>query len=384
MSAVQAATVQVPALPDTQSDRRRDVDAKHQWVAQFLQERGCEGLLVLDPHNFAWLSSGAWVRSVLDPEDMPALLYTANQRYLVCSNVESQRMFDEEINGLGYMLKEWPWHWRRAQLVSDLCYGRAMLSDVPCGQTQCVGDVLAVRRRAMSAYEQACYQALGEILTQAVETTCREAQPGETERDLAARVAEKLIRRGAMPIALSVAGDGRSRHYRLHGYTSARIQQWAVVVATARKYGLVASAGRTFSFGPAQPQLAHEYLTACKIAAAYLAHTWPDSAVADIFQAVRRVYTLLGHEYEWELAPQGYVTGRAAVELTLVPDSQEVLRRDWVVVWRPSVGAAMCCETALLAESGPRLLTFSSTWPRVAIRLSGLEVLLPGILERTS
>ena len=40
-------------------DRRADVEAKQARVATLLQEAGCEGLLVLEPENFAWLTSGA-------------------------------------------------------------------------------------------------------------------------------------------------------------------------------------------------------------------------------------------------------------------------------------------------------------------------------------
>src|SRR5215831_9128412 len=40
-------------------DRRADLERKQEQIAQLLQQVGCEGLLVLDPDNFAWLTSGA-------------------------------------------------------------------------------------------------------------------------------------------------------------------------------------------------------------------------------------------------------------------------------------------------------------------------------------
>src|SRR5205085_1329758 len=39
--------------------RRLDVDAKQELVARLLHDTGCEGLLVLHPANFRWLTSGA-------------------------------------------------------------------------------------------------------------------------------------------------------------------------------------------------------------------------------------------------------------------------------------------------------------------------------------
>src|SRR5437868_5405597 len=91
----------------TPSDRRLDVDAKHARIAALLEEIGSESLLILDPANFAWLTSGGVTRNVLDSEQTPALYFTPTNRWLLSSNVESQRMFDEEIDGLGFMLKEW-------------------------------------------------------------------------------------------------------------------------------------------------------------------------------------------------------------------------------------------------------------------------------------
>ena len=41
------------------SDRRADIDTKSHQVGAILREVGCDGLLLLEPENVAWLSSGA-------------------------------------------------------------------------------------------------------------------------------------------------------------------------------------------------------------------------------------------------------------------------------------------------------------------------------------
>src|SRR5438105_2722446 len=113
-----------PSAPDftvdVASDRRADVDSKQAWVASLLHEIECDGLLVLDSDNFAWLSSGAAARGILDPQELPLLYFSAEQRWVLASNADSQRLFDEELDGLGFQLKEWPWHWGREQLLADL------------------------------------------------------------------------------------------------------------------------------------------------------------------------------------------------------------------------------------------------------------------------
>ena len=62
------------------SDRRADIDTKQARIAALLDEFGCDGLLVLEPENFAWLTSGASARGVQDHAELPALYLNADQR----------------------------------------------------------------------------------------------------------------------------------------------------------------------------------------------------------------------------------------------------------------------------------------------------------------
>src|SRR5262245_40218831 len=89
------------------SDRRSDVDSKQSMIAQLLKEIGCDGLIILAAENFAWLTAGGAARGILDNDALPALYYSAEGRWLLSSNVDSQRLFDEEIDGMGFQLKEW-------------------------------------------------------------------------------------------------------------------------------------------------------------------------------------------------------------------------------------------------------------------------------------
>jgi len=380
--AAASSAVSPPAPPQPSSDRRADIDAKHKTIAALLAEQGCEGLLVLDPANLAWLTSGATARNVLDPDQAPGLFYTAQQRWLVASNVDSQRLFDEELDEMGYLLKEWPWHWRRDQLISALCQSRPTACDLPLPDTKHVGDVLRILRRTMSPYDQACLVLLGQLVAHAVEAACRTAQPGETERELAGQVGHRLLRRGASPVSISVAADGRSLHYRRPGFTSVTVEKGAIVSATARKYGLHVTATRTFSFGPASEGAKNDHFTACKVAATLSSHTWPDSLAREILNAGRRTFLLTGAEHEWQRSPQGFLTGRSPVEASLYPDSEELLKAGWVVVWQPTVNAAAYGDTFLVGEKGPALLTPTEEWPVVGIKVAGIEVPCPSILER--
>ncbi len=367
---------------DPRIDRRLDLDEKQNWIAGLLEQVECDGLLILEPENFAWLTSGGIGRGILDPAAQPALFFSAQQRCLLCANVDTQRLFDEEIDGLGFQLKEWPWYWGREQLVADLCQNRRVACDRAFAECKNVGDLLRQRRRVLSAYERGCIRSLGQLVAHALEAVCRNLVPHQTEREAAGQIGHRLLHRGAFPQSICVAADGRSRTYRQAGFTSTPITRYCVLSTTTRKYGLHVTACRSMSFGPLEEAFRKEHEAAAKIAATYVGASWADAVPKAILSTGRHVYQTSHFEHEWRLSPQGFVTGRAAVEQVLLPQTEDLLQTNWAVTWRASVGAALSCDTYLITEHGPEIVTPAQAWPLVRIRYHGADILQPCPLEK--
>jgi Xaa-Pro aminopeptidase len=369
------------------NDRRGDIEAKQVRVAALLRELGREGLLLLEPENVAWLTSGRIARGILDPATAPAVYCTAEGRWLIASNVDSQRAFDEDLDGLGFQLKEWPWHWGREQYLADLCLNRKIACDqlpVPGleGDVVLVDSQLRKLRRVLSPYEQACMIALGQIIAHALEATCRTLERQESEREVAGQLSHRLIHRGVKPVHVGVAADGRSRHYRHYGYTPTLIDKFAVLTATGRKYGLCVTASRAVCFGEVPEELKNEQSAVCRVSASYLASTWSDAVPREILLAGRRIYMLAGFEHEWLLAPQGHLTGRAPVEMPFTPQTAELLEPGWAITWNTSAGSAVSCDTFLVTEQGPKPVTPPEVWPVKRIKIQGAECIRPDVLVR--
>jgi Xaa-Pro aminopeptidase len=371
---------------DASDDRRADIDAKQARLAALLRDSGRDGLLLMEPENVAWFTAGATPRGHIDPHTQPAVLCTGESRWLIASNVDSQRMFEEELDGLGFQLKEWPWHWGREQFLADLCANRKVLCDRPPegidGDFQTVGEELRKARRVLTLYEQACLLALGQTVAHALEATCRSLGRNETEREVAGQLGHRLMHRGVVPVHIGVAADGRSRLYRRFGFTPTAIEHYAVLTATGRKYGLHATASRTVCFEGVPEELKPELSAVVRVSASYLASTWPDALPGEMLTAGQRIYQLAGYEHEWLQSPQGFQTGRAAVEVPFTPHSREVLAPGWAVTWLASAGAAQSCDTYLVAEGGPRTVTPAEGWPMKRVRILGAECMRPDVLIR--
>ncbi len=363
-------------------DRRADMELKQSRVAALLQEIGCDGLLVLDPDNFAWLTSGGAARGILNADTTPGLFFTLDARWLLSSNVDTQRLFDEEIDGLGFQVKEWSWHLDRAPLLADLCQGRNIAADVPLEPCKNVARELQILRRSLTDYEIACYRTLGQTLSHAIEASGRTLTIGESEREVAGQISHRLLHRGVQPLLISVTGDDRGRTYRQAGFTSATITRTCVMTVAARKYGLCARASRVISFGAPEADFRRDHDAACKISATYVASSWPDSVPRQILLTGQRIYQLLGVEHEFYLAPQGHVTGHAPVELNMALHNEELLNAKWAITWCVAVGASVSCDTFVISDAGPRPITAAENWPLKRIRIQGAEFVRPDVLIR--
>jgi Xaa-Pro dipeptidase len=370
---------------DISSDRRGDIDTKQAHIGALLRESGREGVLLLEPENVAWLTAGAQPRGVLDPSTAPALFCTPEGRWAITCNTDTQRLFDEELDGLGFQLKEWPWHWGREQFLCDLCHNRKILTDrLPgvAGDFQLLEEMRKLRR-VLTPYEQACLLALGQTVAHALEATCRTMAHKENEREVAGQLSHRLIHRGVHPVHVGVAADGRSKDYRRHAFTPTVIDKYAVLTATGRKYGLCVTASRTVCFGEIPEELKNAHSAVCRVVASYLASTWPDAVPREVLTAGRRIYAISGFEHEWLLAPQGHVTGRLPIELQITPQTTDLFEPHLAVTWSASAGPAVSCDTFLVTENGPKVVTAPEIWPLKRIKIQGAECLRADVMVRS-
>ena len=363
------------------ADRRADVDAKQAYVSHLLQEIGVDGLLILQPENFAWMTAGGSSRSTLETDALPGLYITAEGRWLLSSNDETQRLFDEEIDGLGFQLKEWPWHWGRANFWpisakdgrSLATHGSAIASTWDHGW-RCRGGPFPNTSAPATA-------ALGQIISHALEATGRTFRQDDSEREVAGQIGHRLLHRGATPLSISVAGDGRSRTYRVASFSAMPIHSHVVLKATAQVW-LMRHGQPDDLLWQSRWLVSQGARCVLQVSATYVASSWPDAVPRQILAGGFRIYQLVGAESEWFLAPQGHLTGRAAVEMPLTPNHEELLEANWAITWQASIGAAPSCDTFLIGDEGARAVTATESWPLKRIRTQGAEFVRPDLLVR--
>jgi Xaa-Pro dipeptidase len=365
------------------SEKRAEIEAKQDRVGALLAEAGADGLLLLDPANMAWLTGASLAHGISDPADWPALYLTATQRWLIAGNLDTQRIFDQHLDGLGFQLKEWPWNWGRDRLLTDIRQNRRVACDRVLPQSVPLGPSLRRLRCTLTLAEQTRFRDLGAAVAHALEATGRSLEAGQTEQEVAGQLAHRLVHRGVHPVALTAVADGRAARHPRPGVTDAVVQSSCLIGVTATRAGLHVTAARTVCLSPPSNEFRGQFDAACRIVAALVAAGTPGTAAAAVLQAGDRVAHLGGHADPWRVGPPGHVTGWLPVERPLPPATPLVLEENWAVTWRVGIGPAVVADTYLVAAP-PESMTpvEAGLWPFKRVMVQGLTLDVPDLLVR--
>jgi Xaa-Pro dipeptidase len=385
-------TATLPALADPAIDheddgltrRRADIEIKHDRVRRFLDEHGYDAVVLSRADSVAWFTSGGDLRQGLCSESASVALYiNRNCRAVVTDNVQSARVFEEELAGLGFQLKERAWYEDCGRLVAELGHGKRLVTDRDyVGGMSDERDRLRGLRWPLTKLERQRLRELGRTLALSVEATCRNFQPGETEADVAGHLAHRLIREGVVPVDLRVASDDRLARYRQPTFKAAPIRKRAIIAAVGRRMGVCASVARIVSFGKADSEFRAAHSLAAMVDATCIFFSRPGDTISGVFRRARRIYEKFQHPDEWTLDYQGFLIGYAPREVVLHPDSSFALSPDVALFWCPSVGSARSGDTVVIDSRGFEVITEAQNWPKIEVMVKGYPIPRPGILER--
>jgi Xaa-Pro aminopeptidase len=367
---------------DRLAARRADIDAKQQLVAGVLAEMGCEAAVLLMPAHVAWFTSGLVARGLIADSERPGVYTNGRQRWLLSSNVDAQRLFDEEIDQLGFQLKEWAWPAGRADLLFNVTSGRSVAADRPFPNVPLVNERLRPLVRGLSAFEREGYRELGLWVAHAVEATARAIRRGDTEEEVSGQLGHRLLHHGIEPAAISVVADGRGAKYRRAGSTPAPAARFCTIQATGQRAGLFATAARTVAF-EAPDELRAAHALAAKLAAVYRSFSVPGAKLAEATEANSIVLADTAFEFDDRLSQPGYGTGRFAAEELRRGGHDEALVAGQPVVWQPRIGPAACVDTVVVTASGPEAVTPPTEWPFKRITVRGVTSDVPDLLVRS-
>lgn len=361
-------------------------EIKHERVRAYLSDHGLDGVLLSRRCNFSWYTCGAhnYVAGACDAGNS-WLFVDADGAVVLTSNIEAPRLGGEELAGAPIEVREFAWadaSDRLAAFERLLGAGR-VAADAPPPRHELppLEEDFAPLRWPLTDSEIARYRALTTDVNGAVETAARAARPGQTEHQLAGRLAAELRTRGCEPWVLLVAADERVECFRHPLATDTPAERYFMLVTCAERGGLIAASTRLASFVDVPGALADRHRAVATVDAALIGATRPGAKLGELFDVARRAYDAVGFADEWRNHHQGGSIGYLPREVKAGPGETTRVRVDQAFAWNPSIAGTKCEDTVLAGESGGELLAAPTDWPTVEAEWEGFRILRPDILR---
>jgi Xaa-Pro aminopeptidase len=365
-------------------ERLDDVQRKHRQLAELAAVWECDGCLLRDPANINWLTSGMSRRPGVG-ESALALYVGEDTRAVLCDNTESLAIFDEDLGGLGFSLKQRPWMEPREVLLEEICSTRRLLLDAPLRHARegiVRPGIFTELRCQLSPIERERLRRLGAKVTRAVEATARTLEQGQTENEIAGQLAYRLLRQNVQPVRLRAVADGRLNRYRNWERSELPCKAWVTISACGMADGLHVTATRSVVLGPGCEQLLIQYEQVGLVAATAIHFSRAGESFGDVWKRVRRIYEKIGIPNEWLANDQAELIGYRPCEESLLPDSVQTLEEQTALHWHPQVGGCLMGDSVLVTEGDPEVITSPGDWPLMTIEVRGIPVTLPDVLIR--
>lgn len=360
--------------------RYLEIDRKQQLIADYLDRHYYDAVIIQNPWNFRWFTSGG-SNQTPDGRICASLYLARDTRVLLTSNADAAWLFDTQIPQMGFYVKERSWTEPLDVLPTDLCRGRKVVSDTGIANSKNIDEELQSMRIVLSHREQSIARELGKDLTACVERTALKIKAGQTELDVAGGVTHRLMAAGIQPLGVRVNGDGRNDRYRQAAPRPKRIRKFATLSATGCRNGICLTVSRIICLQAPDGGLENAYQSAAICQATGLYHSQKDWTLEEIWARVQRMYGKCGYADEWRKTEQGEILAQRTCEHRIVPHSPLGLEPGMLIHWKPQIGPASLSDTILVTEQGPEWLTKTDHWPLFQVELRGETISRPALVK---
>ena len=346
------------------SEFTRKLEIIRTWMA----DRNVGSLYLQSVGSFAWATCGAssYINTA-STNGLASLLITQDRQYLITTNIEAPRLeLEEALAARGWESVLSPWH-KSHDAVADLSHGLKLASDGHYPGALDHSAELARLRAKLTPEEGGRFRDLGKYCARAMQNACESVKPGQTEYEIASRLAFEIEKQGVQAIVNLIATDERIYSYRHPLPTAKKLDHYAMLILCGRKNGLICSLTRLVHFGPLPDDLKRKAAACAKVDAAFIQNTRPGRTLGEIFDKVVSAYAAEGFPDEWQKHHQGGTSGYEPREYLAVPGSQDRVYVGQAYAWNPSITGYKSEDTILVGEAQNEVLTEIPAWPATVI-----------------
>lgn len=356
-----------------------------------LAVNGLGGALISSQPNFSWLTAGGTngVDTSREPGAGALLVRDDGKRFVLANHIEMPRLLSEEIAADEFEPVEFSWQEEKAsatflaaRALTLLDKGASLGSDIDDGPNALLIDAALARcRYQLTSSEIERFRLLASDAGSAVANLARSLAPGETEREIARRVADVLAAHNIRAVVNLVAADERMQKYRHPVPTERRWDKVLMLVVCGRRAGMIASFTRIICNGPIPEELGRRTVAAARVNAQLLSATRPGAIGSKLYEVAAGAYAAEGFAGEEQLHHQGGSTGYRTRDWLAHPVCTEQVQLGQAFAWNPSITGTKVEETCIAFAEGVEVLTATPDWPQIPVSVAGREYLSPGVLS---
>lgn len=357
----------------------KEVEIKLNRVRKLIQDHNLKGMILSKRGNFSWITGGAHSHIETTKEmGCAQILIAEDRQVLVTDNIESKRIIQEELSDVPFEVETRNWYDDKDKIMELHGKGWGIDTDLP-GFIN-ITEKLSRVRAPLTEEEVERYKWLGSTTSKILEKVCQEIKVGDEEQEVAARLAQDLLKEGIRLCVNLVAADQRIFRYRHPLPKNHKIEKYVMVVICAEKWGLIANATRFVHFGLLSTDLQQKLDAVQQVEATMILQTRPGIQMNQILNAGINQYALFGFSDEWKLHHQGGPTGYFTRDFLVTPQSNEVVQTNQAFAWNPSITGIKTEDTILVTDEGYEFLTGPIDWPKKKV-INDQEILIrPDIL----
>ena len=289
----------------------------------FLRRNGYDGILLSRVDNFAMATGGLrnYVPTATDMGASSLFITKDGVVYFIGNNIERARVEPEEFAGLTCEFRDFLWFDGTPAAVAKEEFSGVLVSDDgSLGEN--VNGKLAYLRALLTEDELEKYRRLGALAADAITATAQSVRAGQTEADIAARLAAEGAKRRCTMSVILIAADERVLKYRHplplqarlldDGPAETAVRGYVMIVGGFLREGLVVSVTRFARVGDVAASLDTTHARICAVDTLLHEASRPGRTLGSVFVDCQQGYADLEFlPHEWHNHHQGGTTGYA-------------------------------------------------------------------------
>lgn len=367
-----------------------EIDIKTERLQHVLRMHGIGGVLLNGQHNFAWITGGAdnGVDRSRDNGIASILVTSSGKRFLLANRIEMPRLLDEQVSADDFEPVDFGWQEEKASsrfvigIAIDLAGSAQIATDIPIDSSfPAIDGSIAYERGSLTAEEVERFRSLGSDSGIALKGTVARIASGQSELEIASALNSELDKHNIRSVVSLVAADERIAKYRHPVPTANRLKNTVMMVACARRGGLIASLTRIATIGKAPDDL----IERTKAAAFVNANLWHATREGiegrELYEIASRAYVEVGFAGEIDKHHQGGAAGYRTRDWVAYPECLDRVQPNQAFAWNPSITGTKVEETVIASNETCEVITASPGWPTITNTIDGVDYHSPGILE---